>query len=122
LPKEKICESSPIELQIVPYGQWTLSKPKERAELQPPLSPENPLMIFPPNNNERQHRRGGGSGSWSRQQQQQPKDTTDQAEEEDNDQWLSQVEILTHIGPHRRLWMGPQFSFKTLHPVAGGET
>lgn len=24
-----------------------------------------------------------------------------------------QVEIITHAGPHRRLWMGPQFSFKT---------
>ena len=24
-----------------------------------------------------------------------------------------QVEIITHPGPHRRLWMGPQFSFKT---------
>ena len=24
-----------------------------------------------------------------------------------------QVEIITHSGPHRRLWMGPQFSFKT---------
>ena len=25
----------------------------------------------------------------------------------------SQVEIVTHIGPARRLWMGPQFSFRT---------
>ena len=23
------------------------------------------------------------------------------------------MEIITHAGPHRRLWMGPQFSFKT---------
>lgn len=21
--------------------------------------------------------------------------------------------MVTHVGPHRRLWMGPQFSFKT---------
>jgi hypothetical protein len=28
--------------------------------------------------------------------------------------WLAQVEINTHAGPHRRLWMGPQFTFKTL--------
>ena len=26
---------------------------------------------------------------------------------------LNQVEIITHTGPHRRLWMGPQFNFKT---------
>ena len=27
-------------------------------------------------------------------------------------EWLSQVEILTYAPPSRRLWMGPQFSFK----------
>ena len=27
-------------------------------------------------------------------------------------EWLSQVKILTHAPPSRRLWMGPQFSFK----------
>ncbi|PKU37703.1 hypothetical protein llap_11994 [Limosa lapponica baueri] len=27
-----------------------------------------------------------------------------------------EVEIVTHTGPHRRLWMGPQFQFKTIHP------
>lgn len=30
------------------------------------------------------------------------------------DRFESQVEINTHAGPHRRLWMGPQFTFKTL--------
>lgn len=33
--------------------------------------------------------------------------------ERTGDRWLSQVEIITHAGPHRRLWMGPQFTFKT---------
>ncbi|KAK2494833.1 hypothetical protein MC885_005365, partial [Smutsia gigantea] len=33
-----------------------------------------------------------------------------------DEEWLSQVEIVTHTGPHRRLWMGPQFQFKTIHP------
>lgn len=28
--------------------------------------------------------------------------------------WLPQVETLTHAPPTRRLWMGPQFSFKTV--------
>ena len=32
-----------------------------------------------------------------------------------DDKWLSQVEILTHAQPSRRLWMGPQFSFKPYH-------
>ncbi len=38
-------------------------------------------------------------------------------ESDDEDRWLSQVEITTHVGPHRRLWMGPQFSFKSLRPI-----
>jgi breast carcinoma-amplified sequence 3 len=28
------------------------------------------------------------------------------------DDWVRQVEMNTHAGPHRRLWMGPQFQFK----------
>ncbi|EMP37720.1 Breast carcinoma-amplified sequence 3 [Chelonia mydas] len=35
---------------------------------------------------------------------------------QEDEEWLSQVEIVTHTGPHRRLWMGPQFQFKTIHP------
>ena len=27
--------------------------------------------------------------------------------------WLSEVELVTHATPTRRLWMGPQFFFKT---------
>lgn len=30
-----------------------------------------------------------------------------------NGEWLSEVEIATHNSPHRRLWMGPQFRYKT---------
>ncbi|KAL8199125.1 UNVERIFIED_CONTAM: hypothetical protein K2H54_034848 [Gekko kuhli] len=26
---------------------------------------------------------------------------------QEDEEWLSQVEIVTHTGPHRRLWMGP---------------
>lgn len=28
-----------------------------------------------------------------------------------NSAWLPHVEVVTYCGPHRRLWMGPQFSF-----------
>lgn len=33
-------------------------------------------------------------------------------------EWLAQVEILTHAPPPRRIWMGPQFSFKTYQATA----
>ncbi|XP_028400355.1 breast carcinoma-amplified sequence 3-like isoform X2 [Dendronephthya gigantea] len=33
-----------------------------------------------------------------------------------DDNWLANIEIETHAPPHRRLWMGPQFAFKTFQP------
>lgn len=33
-----------------------------------------------------------------------------------DDQWLAKIDMETHSAPHRRLWMGPQFSFKTYQP------
>lgn len=33
--------------------------------------------------------------------------------DEVKEKWLSEVELLTYAPPTRRLWMGPQFSFKT---------
>ena len=33
-----------------------------------------------------------------------------------DDQWLAYIDMETHAAPHRRLWMGPQFSFKTFQP------
>lgn len=38
---------------------------------------------------------------------------------DNEDRWLSQVEIVTSSGPHRRLWMGPQFIFKTYNTPSG---
>ena len=35
---------------------------------------------------------------------------------ERDDEWLTNIEMESHAGPHRRLWMGPQFSFKTYQP------
>jgi hypothetical protein len=98
IAKDKICESSPIELNIVAFGQWNLGKPsgKDRNELSPPLPSTNPLLVtrdlmLPVEN--------------------------PYIETENEDGWLSQVEIITHVGPARRLWMGPQFSFRTFqHP------
>ena len=39
------------------------------------------------------------------------------AEEElkSDNSWVSSVEIQTYEAPHRCLWMGPQFSFRTVH-------
>lgn len=48
------------------------------------------------------------------------KDAITESDASDNDErWLSQVEIVTSSGPHRRLWMGPQFIFKTYNTPSG---
>jgi len=101
LPKDKICESSPIEMHVNPHGQWNLSQPKDSATLQPPLPGDSPLMLPPGGPEAGRHFSGEDS--------------------DDEERWLSQVEITTHVGPHRRLWMGPQFAFKTLEPAGGDQ-
>ncbi|XP_050341979.1 uncharacterized protein LOC126768116 isoform X2 [Nymphalis io] len=89
VPKEKICDESPIDLEVEPVAQWPLQRPPAAADLLAPLPPSNPLL--------------------------QPlscRRCADMCMSEE-ERWLSQVEIVTHAGPHRRLWMGPQFVFKT---------
>jgi len=58
----------------------------------PPLESTNPLLIS-------KEMLGSQENCWN--------------DDENEDRWLSQVEIVTHIGPARRLWMGPQFLFRT---------
>ncbi|XP_011702373.1 PREDICTED: uncharacterized protein LOC105458606 [Wasmannia auropunctata] len=95
VPKEKVCDDTTIELEVEAKGQWPLCRSPNSSDLIPPLSLSNPLLSvsFAPKNN-------------------QEFDTIE-------DRWLSQVEIVTHAGPHRRLWMGPQFVFKTYNAPSG---
>lgn len=97
IPKEKICDDTPLELEVEAKAQWLLSKAPHTSELQFPLHPSNPLMMH--------------------------YETSDLVDNdranEDDEHWLSQVEIVTHTGPHRRLWMGPQFVFKTFNSTSG---
>lgn len=95
VPKEKVCDDTSIELEVEAKGQWPLLRSPGSMEIVPPLLPSSPLLgvsILPKNL---------------------------QQLESDEDRWLSQVEIVTHAGPHRRLWMGPQFVFKTYNAPSG---
>uniref|UniRef100_A0A0C9RK46 CG43154_0 protein n=1 Tax=Fopius arisanus TaxID=64838 RepID=A0A0C9RK46_9HYME len=95
IPKEKVCDDTMIELEVEAKGQWPLLRIPNSLEVIPPLPSSSPLLCY------------SGSPKNSRQM--------DTAE----DRWLSQVEIVTHAGPHRRLWMGPQFVFKTYNAPSG---
>ncbi|XP_065366465.1 uncharacterized protein LOC135959270 [Calliphora vicina] len=100
--KEKICDDTPIELEVEAKAQWDLGRRKEGSqEIMPPLSADNWLI---------KNRNSCMLTDSSRQFD----DSDDRSES-----WLAQVEIITHAGPHRRLWMGPQFVFKTYNTPSG---
>ncbi|KAH7957216.1 hypothetical protein HPB52_016176 [Rhipicephalus sanguineus] len=110
----KVTEDSPIELDVTAYAQWNLLRPPMSHDTKQPLSSNNPLMM------------GGQVATNTSTGKQSFKDIngmshmegSGRSQKENDDSWLSQVEIITHVGPHRRLWMGPQFSFKTLQTPA----
>ncbi|XP_011290884.1 titin isoform X1 [Musca domestica] len=100
--KEKICDDTPIELEVEAKAQWNLGRRKEGSqEIMPPLSSDNWLV------------KNRNSCMLT--------DSTRQYDDSDDrgESWLAQVEIVTHAGPHRRLWMGPQFVFKTYNTPSG---
>uniref|UniRef100_A0A8C2Z9Z7 BCAS3 microtubule associated cell migration factor n=1 Tax=Cyclopterus lumpus TaxID=8103 RepID=A0A8C2Z9Z7_CYCLU len=115
---QKISDDTPLELSTCPRACWTLARTPQWNELQPPFNANHPLVLasdlvqyyqyllaaMPP----------GSPGPITRHESSDSL-ASDHSGQED-EEWLSQVEIVTHTGPHRRLWMGPQFQFKTLHP------
>lgn len=98
-PREKICDDTQIELEVEAKAQWPLQRSSQSPEVLPPLSPSNLLLCGP-----------------ELRMPPVESDTNGQLEE----RWLSQVEIVTHAGPHRRLWMGPQITFKTYTNTTSG--
>ncbi|XP_058788982.1 breast carcinoma-amplified sequence 3 homolog isoform X2 [Phymastichus coffea] len=94
VPREKVCDDTPIELDVEAKGQWPLIRTTTSSDINLPLSPDSPLLEAPLTRNL-------------------------DDENSNESRWLSQVEIFTHAGPHRRLWMGPQFVFKTYNAPSG---
>ncbi|XP_034139096.1 uncharacterized protein LOC117590514 isoform X1 [Drosophila guanche] len=100
--KEKICDDTPIELEVEARAQWNLGRRKDGShEIVPPLALDNWLI------------KDRHSSLLL--------DSAHQFDEPDEraESWLAQVEIITHAGPHRRLWMGPQFVFKNYNTPSG---
>lgn len=93
--QDKVPQDSPIEVGVHAHARWSLARQSVWSELRPPLSTLNPLLATP-------YSECADSAS----------DTALSDADSAIEHWVSQVEILTHAGPHRRLWMGPQFSFR----------
>ncbi|XP_062537036.1 breast carcinoma-amplified sequence 3 homolog isoform X3 [Armigeres subalbatus] len=127
IPKEKVCDDTPIELEVEARAQWTLQRQESANanDIQPPLPLDNWLVkdrflddtggdVGSDYGSFDHHHRGGGGGAGSGSDHRGSTSSIDH-----DDRWLSQVEIITHAGPHRRLWMGPQFMFKTYNTPSG---
>ncbi|XP_064206143.1 BCAS3 microtubule associated cell migration factor-like isoform X4 [Anguilla rostrata] len=116
---QKIGDDTPLELSTCPRASWTLARTPHWNELQPPFSANHPLVLASDLVQHYQYLLAGmvppGSPGPLTRQESYDSLASDHSGQED-EEWLSQVEIVTHTGPHRRLWMGPQFQFKTLHP------
>ncbi|KAJ8280943.1 hypothetical protein GJAV_G00061330 [Gymnothorax javanicus] len=116
---QKISDDTPLELTTSPRACWTLARTPQWNELQPPFNTNHPLLLASDLVQQYQYLLSGlvppGSPGPITRHESFDSLASDHSGLDD-EEWLSQVEIVTHTGPHRRLWMGPQFQFKTLHP------
>uniref|UniRef100_A0A8D3AX83 BCAS3 microtubule associated cell migration factor n=1 Tax=Scophthalmus maximus TaxID=52904 RepID=A0A8D3AX83_SCOMX len=117
---QKISDDTPLELSTCPRACWTLARTPQWNELQPPFNSNHPLVLASDLVQYHQYLLAGkpmppGSPGPITRHESSDSLASDHSGQED-EEWLSQVEIVTHTGPHRRLWMGPQFQFKTIHP------
>uniref|UniRef100_A0A8C0GGP7 BCAS3 microtubule associated cell migration factor n=1 Tax=Chelonoidis abingdonii TaxID=106734 RepID=A0A8C0GGP7_CHEAB len=115
----KISDDTPLEMVTCPRASWTLVRTPQWNELQPPFNANHPLLLAADAVQYYQYLLAGlvppGSPGPITRHESYDSLASDHSGQED-EEWLSQVEIVTHTGPHRRLWMGPQFQFKTIHP------
>uniref|UniRef100_A0A8C7FLG2 BCAS3 microtubule associated cell migration factor n=1 Tax=Oncorhynchus kisutch TaxID=8019 RepID=A0A8C7FLG2_ONCKI len=116
---QKISDDTPLELNTCPRACWSLARTPLWNELPPPFLSNHPLVLASDLVQHYQYLLAGlvppGSPGPVTRHESYDSLTSDHSGQED-EEWLSQVEIVTHTGPHRRLWMGPQFQFKTIHP------
>ncbi|KAM7139966.1 BCAS3 microtubule associated cell migration factor isoform 6-T7 [Macrochelys suwanniensis] len=115
----KISDDTPLEMVTCPRASWMLVRTPQWNELQPPFNANHPLLLAADAVQYYQYLLAGlvppGSPGPITRHESYDSLASDHSGQED-EEWLSQVEIVTHTGPHRRLWMGPQFQFKTIHP------
>ncbi|CAH2222112.1 breast carcinoma-amplified sequence 3 isoform X7 [Pelobates cultripes] len=115
----KINDDTLLEMWTSPRASWTLVRTPQWNELQPPFNANHPLLLAADVVQYYQYLLAGlvppGSPGPITRHGSYDSLASDHSGQED-EEWLSQVEIVTHTGPHRRLWMGPQFQFKTIHP------
>uniref|UniRef100_A0A3Q4MGA3 BCAS3 microtubule associated cell migration factor n=1 Tax=Neolamprologus brichardi TaxID=32507 RepID=A0A3Q4MGA3_NEOBR len=114
---QKISDDTPLELNTCPRACWILARTPQWNELQPPFNSNHPLVLASDLVQYYQYLLAGNvPAPICQSSTQKRKARREESEKKDSLNLSFQVEIVTHTGPHRRLWMGPQFQFKTIHP------
>jgi hypothetical protein len=135
---------SPVYLRLTPKAQWPLQRFISSEEVKYPIQADNPLLLNgfstqthhglqrkPSNVNPQNHEAGlfqlnsyspnsgmSSMSSTTASYTTAPSSLSHQQYESGNKnskEWMKQIEVSSHIGPHRRLFMGPQFVFKTFN-------
>ncbi|PIK54612.1 putative breast carcinoma-amplified sequence 3 [Apostichopus japonicus] len=101
-------EDKDIELVTSIHAQWFLQRGCSWPEFPPPLSSGNLLMLLSDKYQPDPHTSNSLCNSLSRSSSL----GLNKKSSDFDEPWLSLVEMDSHAGPHRRLWMGPQFIFK----------
>jgi hypothetical protein len=82
---------APIQIRATALSQWQLTRNRGTTGvnfISPPLHETCPILKIGQNSKQKRACRKSS-----------------------NNEWLQHVEVKTYSSPHRRLWMGPQFTF-----------
>ncbi|RNA07828.1 breast carcinoma-amplified sequence 3 isoform X2 [Brachionus plicatilis] len=106
----KPSNDSPVVLRISPKAQWPLNRFISNDEVPCPIQSDNPLMKNLPTRSALSKQ-----ASYEIPTSTFVTATSLCAQNTVNCEWIKMIEVNTHLGPHRRLFMGPQFIFKTFN-------
>lgn len=106
----KPSNDSPIMLRITPKAKWPLNRFISNDEICYPIQSDNPLMKNLPTRSALSKQ-----ASYEIPSPTFVTATSISSLNTINCDWIKMIEVNTHLGPHRRLFMGPQFIFKTFN-------
>ncbi|VDM36490.1 unnamed protein product [Toxocara canis] len=93
-PHPRLTSETPVQCNLRANASWQLQRCKSSPDVRAPLAESNPLLAW--------------LTASSQIEESKPSE-----ESEKNEKWITQIEVVTYSEPHRRLWTGPQFTFKT---------
>ncbi|VDK45066.1 unnamed protein product [Anisakis simplex] len=92
----RLNSESPIQCKIRANANWVLQRYKSTADVRAPLTETSPFIV------------------WLNNSSAKDKEVDDSSDSDNScDNWIAHIEVFTYSEPHRRLWTGPQFTFKT---------